>query len=213
MSILLMLLFVAAISLDGIAVGVAYGIRRLRIPPISMTIIGVTSGAAASVSIAIGKVLSGCLSPFAAHAVGGLLLVAVGGFLIWQNYREPLEPETKKEPTALVCHFTLRLGSFRMVFRILREPEAADADSSGYINPVESIFLGVALAVDAFGAGIAAGMTNLPIIATGITTALLSIIFLLLGLKTGSMFCVGEDKMKAVPGAILVGLGLLKILH
>ncbi|MCK9906790.1 manganese efflux pump, partial [Frankia sp. Cpl3] len=43
---------------------------------------------------------------------------------------------------------------FGLIIQILRDPERADADKSGHIVGWEAVMLGLALSLDAFGAGI-----------------------------------------------------------
>jgi putative sporulation protein YtaF len=168
---LLVLLLAIAISIDGIAVGVAYGLKGLRVPPISMAVIGIASGIAVCAAMSIGRLLSSLLPPLAVHALAGGLLTLVGIYLIYQTR----EPEPKEKAIIENAILELRFRSFKLVVQILREPEVADFDRSGLIGTGESVLLGIALAVDAFGAGIAAGMANLSVPLTGVVTAILSI--------------------------------------
>ena len=54
--------------------------------------------------------------------------------------------------------FNWEIRSLGVVIHILKKPTRADFDRSGIITGLEALFLGVALSLDAFGAGIGAAM-------------------------------------------------------
>ena len=65
---------------------------------------------------------------------------------------------------------------------------SADFDRSGTITGIEALMLGFALSIDAFGAGIGAVMLGFSPIYLAITVAVMSSLFVLLGIKSGSFF-------------------------
>ena len=58
--------------------------------------------------------------------------------------------------------FTLELRKLGVVIQILRSPSKADMDNSGSISTQEAMWLGIALSLDAFGAGLGAALLGFP---------------------------------------------------
>ena len=77
------LLFAAALSMDGFGAGVAYGLRKIRVPALSLLIISLASGAGIWTAMAAGNLIAGYI-PYARQAGAGLLIVA-GIWLIITN--------------------------------------------------------------------------------------------------------------------------------
>ena len=57
--------------------------------------------------------------------------------------------------------FNFEIKSLGVVISILQKPTDVDFDKSGTINGVEALVLGIALSLDAFGAGIGAAMIGI----------------------------------------------------
>ncbi len=75
-----------------------------------------------------------------------------------------------------------RLG---IVIQIIKTPSAADMDRSGNISASEAAFLGIALSLDAFGAGIGAALIGFSPLVTSSVIALVSGTLLTMGLRVG----------------------------
>lgn len=75
---------------------------------------------------------------------------------------------------------------FENMKTVLTRPKEADLDKSGIISINESILLGFALALDAFGAGIGAAMLGYSPLITALLTAGMSGLFLFSGIMFGS---------------------------
>lgn len=61
-------------------------------------------------------------------------------------------------------------------------------DNSGSISAQEAMWLGIALSLDAFGAGLGAALLGFPTLWTALIIALFSGAFLSLGMKVGLRF-------------------------
>jgi len=66
-----LLVFGLALSLDGFAAGLAYGLRRIRVPIASMVIISLTSGLTISLSLFLGHLAARGIPPDTARFLGG----------------------------------------------------------------------------------------------------------------------------------------------
>ena len=109
-------------------------------------------------------------------------------------------------------YFLLRLSSWAII-NILREPAAAGFDRSGTINHFEAVFLGLALALDALGAGFGAGMIGFSGPSAPLLIGLLSILLVFTGSFFGKRLGnVLPQHFKVVPGLIILFLGILNLL-
>lgn len=197
-----MLMLVLAISIDGFGVGITYGIRKIRISWLAITIISTCSGMVMYVSMSLGLWMSS-ITEGHAELIGGVILIAIGLGAVTQSLRRN-DNKTPKEHNNK--NKTKRWG---MVFGILRTPSTADLDRSGTISPGEAALLGTALSLDAFGAGIGASMLGFSPFATACLTALCCGCFIGAGLYAGRMV-KGIGRFKILPGLILILMGVWK---
>jgi putative sporulation protein YtaF len=205
-----LLLLAFAVSLDSFSVGFTYGLRKMRIPIKSILIIACCSGLILLFSMAAGHFLTGILPEETTEKFGGILLILMGSWVLYQFFR----PE--KEQDFLIQEKTvmnLEMKSLGIVIQILRKPASADIDRSGTINGVESFLLGFALSIDAFGAGIGASMLGFSPVDMSLSVAVMSSSFLLAGMKTGYAFSRWSwlDKLACLPGLLLIAIGIWKL--
>lgn len=230
-----MLVLAIAVSLDGFGVGIAYGLRRIRIPLLSVIIIACCSGFIIWLSMQAGRWLSLYLSDFIANLIGAVILMLIGSWSIVQFIRSRHhKPDTdtstgdsnlteqlvspdkassadKDAPKQVILLELKRLG---LVIQILRTPQAADVDKSGNISAMEAFMLGTALSLDAFGAGLGAALLGLPAMATAIVIAFSSALLLVFGLQTGFRFSAMRNVrlLALLPGVLLVVIGVLRMM-
>ncbi|SFE49517.1 putative sporulation protein YtaF [Paenibacillus catalpae] len=225
-----LLVLAFAVSVDGFGVGVTYGLRRIRIPLLSVVIIACCSGLVIFLSMLVGSWITGYLSPFVAKLFGAVVLVGIGTWALLQLRRSGREaaegqaegdaehaaeadsdPSDRSHPVLVVIVELKRLG---LVIQILRTPQAADVDKSGTISAAEAVMLGVALSFDALGAGIGAAMIGLSPLLTPIMIAAASAIFLLGGMRFGFRFSnwKGMQAVSVLPGILLIVIGICKLL-
>ena len=71
----------------------------------------------------------------------------------------------------------IEIKSIGLVINVLKKPTAADLDNSGSITGIEAFILGIALSLDAFGAGFGAALLGYSPYALAIAVALMSSLF------------------------------------
>lgn len=200
-----------ALSMDGFTAGIAYGCRKIRLPLASSLVITLASLSAVSISMLCGKGLSAVLTTGLAIKLGAFLLIALGFYNIMQSCRERINklPLSEEEPL-----LTLSIKTLGIIVQILKEPTSADFDSSGEIGLKEAFFLGLALALDAFGAGIGLAMTGLNILYTVLSVGVVQLVLVNAGICLGKS--LGAERYQniaaIVPGFILIGIGFFKLL-
>lgn len=221
-----------AVSLDGFGAGVTYGLRKTRIPLLSVLIISLCSGLVLGVSMQAGTLLQRFLTPSVASVIGAVILILLGLWSLYQQIRRRCEPEEETtqggvragNPSLKVrmasqeqlqrTVFSLEIPRVGVVIQILRSPGKADLDDSGSISSWEAMWLGIALSLDALGAGIGAAMLGFSPLGTAAVVALFSGIFLLLGIRIGLRFAAkgGMRVISYLPALMLIIMGIMKLL-
>ena len=224
------LLFLAlAVSLDGFGVGVMYGLRKIRIPLLSIVIISLWSGIIIYSSMQIGVLMSGFLNPSLAKRIGAVILIGIGVWaliqILQQKHAEHEEPSDSRDQAAAAIAamepfhkakqvLNIELKRFGLVIQILRTPSKADVDKSGNISASEATLLGIALSLDAFGAGIGAALIGFkPFLTAGVIAAA-SGIFIAMGLRIGFHYAQMSwlKRLSIIPGCVLILMGIMKLM-
>lgn len=228
-----LLLLAFAVSLDGLGVGVTYGLRRIRIPLLSVIIIVLCSGLVVWISMGIGAVLADYMSPQVSKWIGAGLLILIGCWALYQLWKrrfdrsednvegnndghdQPNVPNTglgirRTAKTILIVELK-RLG---LVIQILRTPQIADVDRSGIISASEAVLLGFALSLDSLGAGLGAAMIGFSPLLTSAVISLACGLFLLGGMQLGFRLASmrGIRTLSVLPGVMLIVMGLMKLM-
>jgi putative sporulation protein YtaF len=213
-----LLLLAFAVSLDGFGVGVMYGLRKIRIPLLSIAIISLWSGIIIFGSMQIGVWMSSLMSVAVAKRIGAVILIGIGIWaliqMLQQKQQEPEElPKVTMEPSLKKILY-IELKRFGLVIQILRTPSIADVDKSGNISASEATLLGLALSLDAFGAGIGAALIGYAPILTSTVIAFASGTFIAIGLRIGFHYAEMNwmKKLSIVPGCVLILMGIMKLM-
>lgn len=198
-----LLVLAFALSLDGFGVGMMYGLRKIKIGPIGITIISISSGLVIYASMWIGAWMTTWFSTAMASRIGAILLIGIGIWALIQLFMQKSTAEVEAS------------SSSSLVLQILRTPAAADVDRSGNISSSEAILLGLALSLDAFGAGIGAALIGLNPLITASVIAVSSGVFLSTGIRFGLRFSDMNwmKKLTFLPGCVLILIGMVKLLQ
>ena len=222
MELLSLVVFAVALSLDGFGVGVAYGMRRIKIPILSLVVVSITSATVIGISMVAGHLLSQFISVALAQKVGAIILVLLGVWILIQTWLYPPHGDTEDDEKSnnegrvkiqeeQVMKITIKpLG---LVIQILRQPAKADFDRSGTISSKEALFLGIALAMDALGAGFGAAMAGYKPLLTPVVVGLVKFFLLSSGMYIGRNYAAAWLGSRAAmfPGWVLVILGVMQI--
>ncbi|UMZ72563.1 sporulation membrane protein YtaF [Natranaerofaba carboxydovora] len=198
MGTLSLIILAFAVSIDGFAAGLAYGIKRIKIPVNSLLLISITSALAIWVSMSLGRIVAVIVTPNLAEIIGGIILVILGGWLVAQNinilnFKGDDNPPSNK------------------LQEILSEPSKADFDGSGVISGKEALILGIALAMDAMAAGFGASLIGFHSLWTPLFVGACKLLLIPLGIKLGrELISVISNKVIVfLPGCILILLGIV----
>lgn len=210
MYILSVLLFVISATLDNLVVGIAYGIKKLKILPLSNILIAFISCAGTLISMEIGKFICAFIPGCNGNVIGGSILILFGLWLIFSSFKSNVK---KEEPLNFNENQNMLECYKSHCEELLINPEKADMDNSGNIDLKESLFLGLVLALNNMGLGIGASIAGLSITLTCIFTFVFSLITLPLGYILGKKFLSRflESKANLISGLIIILLGLYEM--
>ena len=205
------LLLALAISLDSCGVGMTYGIRKVQIPVRSILIIAGCS----ALSLAFGMLMGSLSEHLMAHdwtgKLGGFILLALGVWTLSSYFKREEEHCPIMDERTL---FQMEIKSIGLVIHILKKPLSADFDQSGTITGLEAFFLGLALSLDGFGAGIGAGILHYPLFIQVVLCFGMSALLMSFGIKAGKYLkdSVLAKVFSVIPGLVLIFLGITKII-
>jgi len=204
-----LLLLAFAVSLDSFSVGFTYGLRKMKLPFKSIVTIACCSALTLLLAMGVGKSIASFLSPSIAEKIGGLVLVFIGGWVLYQFFR-PSKQTNENDEEKILVNFEIK--SLGLVINILRKPLVADFDKSGTITGIEAFLLGLALSLDAFGAGIGAALLGYSPWLMAILVAVMSSLFVTTGIKCGRIFSEKRwvQKFSFLPGVLLIVIGIWK---
>ena len=196
-----------AVSLDGFGAGFAYGINKVTISFFPRSIISFASAFSIYLSLLAGAMIGKILPPTFAENLGGLLLCFMGLYILFQGFRSIVNNKTMPEGF-------YDKNFIQKLFILLKQPMEADFDKSGNISGIEVFCLGVALAMDAFGAGFGAALSG----SSPLLTASLVGIFKF-ALLSGGMVLGGklnqipwQGILILIPGVIFLMIGLMNFI-
>ncbi len=197
---------------DNVAVGIAYGLGRINVPLPSNLLIAVVTGAGTLASMWLGQAIGSVMNPGLASAVGGAIIVAIGGWVIFQSIRAATRDNSALNAT-IYSGQRPRPGPLRRLMLVLDNPVGADTNFSRRIELKESWMLAIALSLNNVINGVAAGMLRMNPVLTTLFVMLFSVLTLSAGLTAG--YQLGKRWLGSlsgvVSGLLLVALGLYEI--
>ncbi len=198
-----------AVSIDGLSVGIIYGMKGIRLPWSSQLIIVLATSCAFAFAMFFGNVAVRFFHPVLANFIGAIILLFLGAWSLLEAFSR--KSSNKREKTVVA----FRIKSLGLVVKILREPTMADINTSGVIDTKEALLLGVALALDAFGAGFGAAAAGFGLGLTTILVSIASFVFLSIGLYIGrrKLVFLQKKSTKYLPGILLITLAIIRALQ
>lgn len=203
------LLLALVASVDGLVVGVSYGMRRIALPFASLVIVALCTAGGMAVSMLFGDAMLSFVPERAAELLAGLVIIAFG---VWQGLAGFLHQVRQRAMLlgeGLGPLVRLRIRSLGVHVQVLVDPVQADADRSGVIDPKEAVALGVALGLDTLAVGFAAGVAGLGAwIIGGVALALAVLMWV--GVHVGRSAGRGASSpwWYYAPALLLIALGL-----
>lgn len=194
-----------AVSLDGFAMGITFGLRGMRLPPLSLLTIALASSVAVLLAMQGGHLLANFLSIQFTRWLGAVILILVGVWVLVTTCR----PSSPKKDTPKPVNLSFQ--AFGFMIQIIQEPVRADLDQSGAISFSEALLLGFALALDALGAGFGASLAGYSLLWTPLAVGIFKIFMVALGLQLGKKCVQYNQRLAYFSGGVLILIGLVNL--
>ena len=198
-------------SLDSLIIGIAYGIKNIRIKFSINIIIALIVTLGTLLSMVLGAILNKFIPSYICNYIGAILLIVVGLYMTFDFFREQKNLKKNK-----ICTTKENKDIIESLHYddILTNNKTADINGSGNIEVKEAISLAIALSLNNFALGLGASMSGISIPLTTIFTFIFSIIILILGLKIGNSFLSKifgkySDLLSAI---IIIAMGVFQLL-
>ena len=205
------LLLALASNLDNVGVGLAYGMRRVRVPLSSNVLIAAITAGGTLASVLFGNTIGKLLSPSLANILAGGILIAMG---CWVVVKEAVALYRGRDQALLsTLSSSAEIGYLGKVHTIRENPLFADGDHSGKIDLKEALLLGLALTPNNLVNGAAAGMMDLSVGLMVLLVFLLSVATIWAGIEVGGQ--CGKRWLGNIAGvasgALLIFVGACEI--
>lgn len=201
--ILSALLFSISSNLDNIVIGIAYGIKKIRIGIIANLIIAVITSSGTFLSMLVGTYIAKFLSHSIANGLGAVVIAILGIYFVTQSVIKLLN-NTKSKNLAL-----------KNIDDMVEYAETSDLDNSGDISMKEALLVAFGLTFNNLGTGVAASVTGISIQFTFMFTFILSILSIIFGETLGNHI-MGKVLGKYAPlfsGILLIILGIIEFFN
>ncbi|RWZ59806.1 hypothetical protein EQV77_00470 [Halobacillus fulvus] len=192
------MLFVLAVSIDSFGIGCVLGMKSIRLSWQGVVVIALLSGIIFLISSQFGRLLMPLLSPDYAERIGALALIGIGGYFLYQQFRNS-DPHDELD------------NAWISPSKVLKDPASADVDASGGIRGKEVWLLGTALSLDTVGAGVSGALIGVPALYTAALVAFMTCMMLLGGIISGARLNKKAEGLSLLPGVLLIIIGLIKL--
>lgn len=201
--ILSALLFSLASNMDNVVVGIAYGIKKIKIGILANIIIAIVTSTGTFLSMSLGMYISKLLSPSVANGLGAAVIIILGIYFVTQSIIK-LVNNTRSKELAL-----------KDITDMIEYAEKSDLDNSGDISMKEALIIAFGLTFNNLGTGVAASITGVSIQFTVISTFILSILTIIFGEAVGN-HVLGKFLGKYASlfsGVLLIILGIIEFIN
>ncbi len=174
-------LLAAAVSMDAFTAGLAYGTKKITVPPLSAVIISLVGSLMLGLSLLAGGVIRPLLPPGFAAGLGFAILLLLGVIKLFDSSIKAYIRRHK----AMKKDIRFSLSSLRFILTVYADPQQADLDASQSLSAGEAASLAVALSLDSLAAGLGAGVSRVGALEAAAITFGLGFLAVLVGHGVG----------------------------
>ncbi len=199
MQLLSVFLFSLSANIDSLTVGLAYGMKNIKVDYKSNIVIAIITSLGTFIAMGFGLLSKQFIAAELLSLIGCAILIFLGITMIFNSFKNKKQIDEDDD-----LKYT----------DILLRPQIADIDKSGYIDIKESVTLGLALSLNNFGLGVGASATGINIYLTSLCTFILSILCILIGVEVGKKYISKTLRQYAdlISGIMILALGLYELL-
>lgn len=204
MGLFSLILIAIAVSLDGFWGGFAFGMRKIKIPFISLLFISSWSVLCTMIAMLIGHYLKFVIPIGAAKYIGGILLLLLALYTLKEGYEHRKEQKGAVKPRINIHDLA----------KILQNPLLADYDNQDDIKPMEGILFGLAVAMDASIAAFTIALIGMNPFTTPFMFGLSHVVMIGSGNIVSRTNIIAElgERFALVPGLILLVIAVLRFI-
>ncbi len=186
-------LFAVAACADSFVIGFNYGVKGVRISTIANSFLSLICLVGTFLSMLLGRFSGYYLDPAATDAIGGLIFVLLGLWMLKGSLSAPKLQQRTREYS--------------------ENPELVDKDQSSVIELRESLLIGLILCLNNIGLGIGAGMAHISMIMAPLVSALFSFVFIWSGCAIGKRITsrLFSRVLEIVGAMLIVVLGIKEL--
>ena len=208
-----MIILAFSLSVDAIGIGLSYGVKDIKIPCFGKAIICTISFLTIFLSMSFGELLCRFISEEIGKIIGSIVIFIMGLWIIFGNNKKE-KCEKKSDESRKEKSFDFLIKPLGISVRIIKIPEICDLNKSSIIEPIEAIYLGIALSFDAIGIGVTSSAFGFQKLFFSILVCMFQILFLSSGLFLGKLINQIKyiDKISNIfSGGILIVIAILKL--
>ena len=208
-----LLLFAISLSLDAVAVGFSYGMKKIKIPIPSLVMLFVISALMGAAGTFFGTAVSALLCADAAKWISFLLLLGLGLWMIYDSFRDAKEKGQRKELKEEKS-FEFMVKSMGLSVKIIKHPIDCDFDKSSTIDLWEAAYLAFLLSIDVICSCASLAVSGNSSYIIPVLVGVFQTAFLCGGNLVGKYFSnvrfLSAKVIQLLPGIILVCVALLR---
>lgn len=203
MHILSSILLAFSSSLDSLIIGIAYGVKNIKIKLSINLVIAIIVTITTFLSMCLGSFISNYIPVAYCSYIGSILLLIVGFYMLWDFFKKK-NADTKSTEVDFINSLDYD--------EIIELNKTADINGSGNIEIGEAITLALSLSVNNLALGIGASISGISITLVTILTFIFSVITMILGLKLGSKYLskLFGEYAPLLSSLIIIGMGIFE---
>lgn len=190
------ILLVVVLSMDAFAAGFSYGIEKVRVPFLSLSVIALLSGGMLTASLLAGNFLMSFISEALTKGISFTVLFLLS---LYKFYDALPDLHSKKGKTDSGKFTTGTIS------------QKVNKEDKAILSCREGALLAIALSIDNISAGLCTGTVSLPSIILLLLTTAIHFFALRLGLLAGRMLSHKSQGFAWLGGAVLMLLAFLRL--
>lgn len=203
-----LIVLIVALSVDAFAASFAYGVDKVRIPPLSAVIVAALSDFILIASLFIGNLFKAYIPASLTTFLSFSILLALGTAKLFDSSIKRIIRQNRFGSRQL--HISFKNLSF--ILTVYAEPQEANITDVEVLSPSEAISLGLALSLDSAAAGIGAASLEYPLLLTALVSFVIGILSVYSGCRLGRLLAARTDfNFSLISGILLVFLAFAKL--
>lgn len=206
-----LILLIVVLSMDAFAAGFSYGIEKVRVPFLSLTVIALLSGGMLTASLLAGNLLMEFIPEALTKGISFTVLFLLSLYKFYDALPS-LHGGSRKLTDHKPAQDNYAQDNYaRGKFTTDTISQKVNKEDKAVLSCREGAVLAIALSIDNISAGLCTGTVSLPSIILLLLTTAIHFFALRLGVLTGGMLSHKSQGFAWLGGAILLVLAFLRL--